>query len=67
MKVHLHLHKITSNLTTFYIKLLLLLLLLLLTIIRTKLSQDLFKNIPLPLEIKITRAHLSVIPYIIPG
>lgn len=65
MKVHLHLHKITSNLTTFYIKLLLLLLLL--TIIRTKLSQDLFKNIPLPLEIKITRAHLSVIPYIIPG
>lgn len=61
MKVHLHLHKITSNLTTFYIKLLLLLL------IRTKLSQDLFKNIPLPLEIKITRAHLSVIPYIIPG
>lgn len=61
MKVHLHLHKITSNLTTFYIKLLLLLL------IRTKLSQDLFKNIPLPLEIKITRAHLSLIPYIIPG
>lgn len=61
MKVHLHLHKITSNLTTFYIKLLLLLL------IRTKLFQDLFKNIPLPLEIKITRAHLSVIPYIIPG
>lgn len=61
MKVHLHLHKITSNLTTFYIKLLLLLL------IRTKLSQDLFKNIPLSLEIKITRAHLSVIPYIIPG